>query len=161
MRTPRGPYAATVDNANDDIEQQLFTLLRRTQAIHIGTASGEVELERSSYGILRLLADDGPQRLGAIALAFRLDPSTITRQVQTVVRLGLAEKSVDPSDRRASVLTLTEQGAHAVAEVRNHRRQMLDALLAQWSPEERAEFQRSLQRFNQTVDEWIERGEDG
>ena len=87
---------------NDEIEQQLFTLLRRSQAIHVTTRSGETELDRSTYGILCLVADEGPQRLGAIATRFRLDPSTITRQVQAVVRLGLAEKAVDPADRRAT-----------------------------------------------------------
>ncbi|KRF15453.1 hypothetical protein ASG90_12225 [Nocardioides sp. Soil797] len=144
---------------NDLIEDQLFKMLRRTQAIHVRTASGEVELERSSYGILCLLADEGPQRLGAIATAFRLDPSTITRQVQAVVRLGLAEKSVDPSDRRASLLDLTELGSSAVSEARNHRREMLDRLLSEWSTDEREQFLTSLQRFNETVDVWIERAD--
>lgn len=147
-------------NQNDHIEHQLFKMLRRTQAIHVRTASGQVELERSTYGILCLLDDDGPQRLGAIATAFRLDPSTITRQVQAVVRLGLAEKSVDESDRRASLLKLTELGASAVSEARSHRREMLDQLLAKWTPDERAEFLNSLQRFNDTVDAWIETIED-
>ena len=96
-----------VDN-NDQIEHQLFKLLRRTNAIHVQTSSGEIELERSAYAILCLLADDGPQRLGSIATAFRLDPSTITRQVQAVERLGLAAKSSDPADRRAALLHLTD-----------------------------------------------------
>ena len=78
-----------MDN-NELIEHELFKLLRRTNAIHVQTSSGEVELERSAYGILCLIADEGPQRLGSIAHAFRLDPSTITRQVQAVERLGLA-----------------------------------------------------------------------
>ncbi|MDT0203288.1 MarR family transcriptional regulator [Nocardioides sp. AE5] len=147
-------------NQNDQIEQQLFKMLRRTQAIHVRTASGDVELERSSYGILCLLSDDGPQRLGSIANAFRLDPSTITRQVQAVVRLGLAEKHVDERDRRATVLSLTDQGAEAVAEARAHRRQMLDALLHEWTKAQRTEFLASLTRFNETVDSWIEREDD-
>jgi DNA-binding MarR family transcriptional regulator len=146
-----------VQNPNDQIEQQLFTLLRRTQAIHVQTSSGEVELERSSYGILCLIADEGPQRLGAIAAAFRLDPSTITRQVQAVVRLGLADKTVDPSDRRASLLTITGAGLVAVNEARAHRRRMLDAILADWTPEERDGFLRALTRFNRTIDDWVER----
>ncbi|KQY54612.1 MULTISPECIES: MarR family winged helix-turn-helix transcriptional regulator [unclassified Nocardioides] len=147
-----------MENQNDQIEQQLFTILRRSQLIHVRTPSGEVELERSSYGILCLLDDNGPQRLGAIAQAFRLDPSTITRQVQAVVRLGLAEKTVDPTDRRASVLTLTTEGARAVHEERDRRRGLLDIMLASWSQTERDEFLRSLQRFNRTVDDWIENG---
>ncbi|WP_067432728.1 MarR family winged helix-turn-helix transcriptional regulator [Nocardioides jensenii] len=147
-----------MESQNDLIEQQLFTLLRRTQAIHVRTASGDVELERSSYGILCLLDDEGPQRLGAIAQAFRLDPSTITRQVQTVVRLGLAEKTVDESDRRASLLTLTELGRVSLTEARDHRRSMLDLLLSSWTPAERDNLLSSLRRFNDTVDHWIEKG---
>ena len=108
-------------NANDEIEQQLLRLLRRTQAIHVRTSSGDVVLERSSYGILCLILDEGPQRLGTIAQTFTLDPSTITRQVQAVVNAGLAEKAVDPSDRRATLLSLTEEGRVAIEEARNYR----------------------------------------
>ena len=144
-----------MQNPNDQIEQQLFKLLRRTNAIHVSTSSGEIELERSSYGILCLLDDLGPQRLGAIASSFQLDPSTVTRQVQTVVNLGLADKTTDEADRRATLLSLTETGREAVTTAREHRRRMLDAILAGWTFEERAEFGRALTRFNTTVDGWI------
>lgn len=145
---------ADVGNANDEIEQQLLLLLRRTQAIHVRTSSGEVLLERSSYGILCLVLDDGPQRLGTIAQTFTLDPSTITRQVQAVVRLGLAEKTVDPSDRRAMLLSLTTEGRAAIKEARAHRRLMLEVLMKHWTEDERREFGRALRRFNTTVEEW-------
>lgn len=147
-----------VGNPNDQIEQQLFTMLRATQAIQVRTSEGEALLERSTYGILCLLDDEGPQRLGAIAQRFRLDPSTITRQVQAVVRLGLAEKVTDPSDRRASVLSLTEGGQETVAEARTRRRGMLDALLSEWTADEREEFLRAITRFNETVDRWVSQG---
>ena len=145
-----------MDN-NDQIEHQLFKLLRRTNAIHVQTSSGEIELERSAYAILCLIADDGPQRLGSIATAFRLDPSTITRQVQAVERLGLAAKSSDPADRRAALLHLTDTGRDAIGTARAHRRRMLDAILADWSEDERSEFLKALQRFNDTMDDWIVR----
>ena len=142
---------------NDQIEHQLFKLLRRTNAIHVQTSSGEIELERSAYAILCLIADDGPQRLGSIATAFRLDPSTITRQVQAVERLGLAAKSDDPADRRAALLHLTESGQSTIETARAHRRRMLDAILAEWSEDERSTFLTALQRFNDTMDDWIVR----
>ncbi len=145
-----------MNNPNDQIEQQLFKLLRRTNAIHVTTSSGELELERSSYGILCLLADDGPQRLGAIAASFRLDPSTVTRQVQAVVRLGMAIKTTDPLDRRASLLELTLSGREIVTAARQHRRRTLDSILAGWPVDERQEFLALLTRFNDTVDTWID-----
>jgi DNA-binding MarR family transcriptional regulator len=145
-----------MSNPNNEIEQQLFTLLRRTFAIHVSTSSGEYELERSAYGILCLLDDHGPQRLGQIAHAFNLDPSTITRQVQAVVKLGLATKVSDPSDRRATVLSLTPEGQQSVVTARTYRRKMLDLIMADWTLEEREEFARALRRFNDTVTDWIE-----
>lgn len=141
---------------NNEIEQQLFTLLRRTFAIHVSTSSGDYELDRSAYGILCLVADHGPQRLGQIAHAYNLDPSTITRQVQAVVRLGLAEKDSDPGDRRATLLSLTPEGKEAVATARTHRREMLDRLLADWSRDDREELHRALRRFNDSVTAWID-----
>lgn len=144
---------------NNEIEQQLFTLLRRTFAIHVSTSSGEYELDRSAYGILCLVADHGPQRLGQIAHAHNLDPSTITRQVQSVVQLGLAQKGTDPADRRATLLSLTPEGEEAVDIARTHRRQMLDRLLADWSQDEREELHRALRRFNDSVTAWIDEEE--
>ncbi|HEY3015535.1 MAG TPA: MarR family transcriptional regulator [Nocardioides sp.] len=146
-----------MDDATDEIEQQLSRLLRRTQAIHVRTASGDILLERSSYGILCLLLDEGPQRLGTIATKFTLDPSTITRQVQVVVNLGLAEKSVDPSDRRASLLRLTDDGRSAIEQARAHRREMLATVVGGWTDEERDRFGTALRRFNECVEAWMAR----
>lgn len=147
-----------VSDPNHAIEQELFSLVRRTMAAQ--AVVGGHELERSSYGILSLLADRGPQRLGSIATTFRLDPSTITRQVQAVVRLGLAEKQTDPVDRRATLLSLTPAGRAAVARDQAHRRRLFAAVMEQWTPEEREELRRSLARLNQTMDSWIERSQD-
>ncbi len=141
-----------MNSPNDLIEQQLFRLLRRTNAIHVTTSTGDIDLERSSYGILCLLADDGPQRLGAIAATFQLDPSTVTRQVQAVVALGMARKDPDPTDRRATVLSITDMGLEAVTGARTHRRAMLNRVLDGWSLEERQQFLESLTRFNADID---------
>ena len=99
-----------MDSADKQIEQQMTVLLRRGQRIHLVTARGDVHLERSGYGIMCQLADEGPQRLGALAHAFGLDPSTITRQVQALEEIGLADRRTDPSDRRASILDLSDEG---------------------------------------------------
>lgn len=143
-----------VTTANDVIEQQLFKLMRRSNAIHVTTSRGEVELERSSYGILCLIADEGPQRLGAIAQSFHLDPSTVTRQAQAVVRLGLARKERDPLDGRATLLDLTELGHDSIRAARGVRRQSLDLLLRSWDPADLDTLGRLLTKFNCTLDNW-------
>ena len=145
-----------METANKQIEQQLTVLLRRVQRIHLSTSDGDVNLERSAYGIMCKLADDGPQRLGALATAFGLDPSTITRQVQALEEAGLAARQADPTDRRASILDLTEPGRDILDQTRGHRRARFDAAMQGWELEDRREFGRLLEKFNQSVDRMLE-----
>jgi DNA-binding MarR family transcriptional regulator len=65
-------------DARTRIEQQLTMLLRRAQRVHIMGIHATIDLDRSAYAILCRLDDEGPQRLGALATTFGLDPSTIT-----------------------------------------------------------------------------------
>ncbi len=141
-----------MDRANQKIEQQMTVLLRRVQRIHLSTASGEVHLERSAYGILCQLADEGPQRLGVLAGAFGLDPSTITRQVRALEDEGLAVRTPDATDRRASILDLSDEGRDALSRTREHRRGRLEAVMAGWSDQDRLDFGRLLEKFNTSVD---------
>jgi DNA-binding MarR family transcriptional regulator len=141
-----------MDAANMQIEQQMTVLLRRVQRIHLSTSDGDVNLERSAYGIMCKLADEGPQRLGALAATFGLDPSTITRQVQALEEIGLASRSSDPRDRRASILDLTGTGRQVLEQTRSHRRSRLEQALSDWSGQDRADFARLLLEFNLSLD---------
>lgn len=141
-----------MDSANMRIEQQVTRLLRRSQRIHISTGAGEVYLERSAYGILCQLADEGPQRLGALASTFGLDPSTITRQVRALEDAGLAARTTDATDRRASILDLTPEGRGILDRTRAHRREALKKAMHDWTDDERLEFGRLLAKFNVAVD---------
>ncbi len=146
-----------MDGVTEQIEQQMTILLRRVQSIHISTSSGEMDLDRSAYGILCRLADEGPQRLGALATAFGLDPSTITRQVQALERAGLVSRRADDGDRRASILDLTEEGAVVLEHTRAYRRERLEEILDEWSEEDRREFARLLAKANDSVSRMVER----
>jgi DNA-binding MarR family transcriptional regulator len=138
------------------IEQQLTVLLRRVQSIHFSTSSGEIDLDRAAYGILCRVADHGPQRLGALAQAFGLDPSTITRQVQALEQAALVVRSSDPSDRRASLLDLSEEGERVLTQTRRLRRQWMELALREWSGEEVSDFARLLEKFNTSIDRLAE-----
>jgi DNA-binding MarR family transcriptional regulator len=141
-----------MDSANEQIEQQMTVLLRRVQRIHLSTTEGDVNLERSAYGIMCKLADEGPQRLGALATAFGLDPSTITRQVQALEEIHLAQRTTDVSDRRASILDLTDNGRRVLDATRERRRERLRGALSDWSEDDRRDFGRLLKDFNASLD---------
>ena len=141
-----------MDTANKQIEQQITVLLRRVKRIHLSTTTGDVNLERSAYGIMCKLADEGPQRLGALATAFGLDPSTITRQVQALEEIGLAARTTDPSDRRASILDLTDTGREVLDTTRTRRRSKLQRALSDWPESDLTDFGRLLKEFNASLD---------
>ena len=134
------------------IEQQLTILLRRTQRIHFRTTAGEVDLDRAAYGILCRLADEGPQRVGSLAHAFGLDPSTITRQVQALELAAMVMRTTDPTDRRASIMDLTPEGQTVLAEARARRRARLQEALSDWPEADVAQLGRLLERFNLSID---------
>jgi DNA-binding MarR family transcriptional regulator len=141
-----------VGGSANDVEQQLTFLLRRGHRVHLSTRHGDVALERSGYGILCQLADDGPQRLGALAAAFGLDPSTVTRQAQDLERSGLAFRRKDPSDGRAFILDLTASGRDVLERTRDHRRERLAKALADWPEADLSDLGRLLRRFNGSID---------
>jgi DNA-binding MarR family transcriptional regulator len=147
-----------MDGATQRIEQQLTMLLRRVQSIHVSTSSGEVELDRSAYGILGRLADEGPQRIGLLAAAFGLDPSTITRQVQALEKVDLVHRQPDPEDRRASILDLTDEGREVFERTRAVRRERLEAVLDDWSADDRDGFARLLTKLNDSITGLVEQG---
>jgi DNA-binding MarR family transcriptional regulator len=147
-----------MEGSSKQIEQQMTMLLRRVQRIHVSTQNGEVALERSAYGIMCKLADEGPHRLGALATAFGLDPSTITRQVQALEEMGLAARQADPTDRRASILDLTDTGRQVLEQTRKHRRAVLQQVISDWPQADLDEFGRLLKEFNASIDRLADEG---
>jgi DNA-binding MarR family transcriptional regulator len=146
-----------MDRATEQIEQQLTMLLRRVQSIHISTSSGEMDLDRSAYGIMCRLADEGPQRLGSLASAFGLDPSTITRQVQALEKAELVQRRSDEDDRRASIVDLTEEGSTVLAHTRAYRRERLEEVFGDWTETDRDELARLLTKVNDSIAALAER----
>lgn len=152
-RRPLARLEESMSTAQRRIEQQLTMLFRRAQRVHMMGSQAGIDLDRSAYAILCRLDDEGAQRLGALASVFRLDPSTITRQVQSLERAGLAERSTDPRDRRVSLLALTDSGREAVQATRGHRREQLHELLSDWDTADMETFASLLERFNHSIDQ--------
>src|ERR1700760_3477817 len=88
------------------LEQEL-TLLARHQL-----SSGldpDLHLDRSGYQLLGRL-ELGPLSLSGLAEAFRLDVSTVSRQVAALRRKGLVERIPDPDGGMAKLLRPTRLG---------------------------------------------------
>ncbi|MER7547740.1 MarR family winged helix-turn-helix transcriptional regulator [Actinomadura sp.] len=85
--------------------------------------------------------------VGAVAERLEIDPSTASRLVGHAIDAGLVSRRPSPIDARRANLGLTEAGRRVKRVSDRSRRAYLDALMAGWTAEERAEFARLLTRF--------------
>lgn len=132
----------------DEIGSQLVRLVRlieRVQAQYQAEHSDAVD--RATYLLLVHLVKDGAHRAGALAEAVHSDPSTVSRQVAQLVRLGLVERVADPADGRATLLVATDEGRRVFDENRQLRNRAIASLMTDWPPEDRDTFARLLTRF--------------
>lgn len=92
-------------------------------------------VDHSTYPVLfRLTA--GPARISKLAEAVGSDISTVSRQVAQLLDGGLAVRTPDPDDGRASLIELTEAGHETVERSREQRALFFQQVLADWTPEE-------------------------
>lgn len=105
------------------------------------------KLDPTSYPLLMLLSKEGALRMSSLAAALQLDKSTVSRQVDAVVRIGLAERVPDPSDARARLVVLTAEGHRKVDAQVSDQRERWRSALGGWDPDDIAELTRLLRRL--------------
>jgi DNA-binding MarR family transcriptional regulator len=138
------PHAAFVE-----LEREIGLLLRRARAISSRLAAQlHPDLDGAAFGLLALLQDAGPLRASDLVARLGLDKSTVSRQVASLVGLGLVERSADPDDGRAQVLTPSDEGAARLAQIRDARRARWEADLGHWPAEDVATLAELLHRLN-------------
>jgi DNA-binding MarR family transcriptional regulator len=142
------PHAAFVE-----LEREIGLLLRRSRAISSRLA-GQLhpDLDGAAFGLLALLQDAGPLRASDLVARLGLDKSTVSRQVASLVGLGLVDRSADPDDGRAQVLTPSAEGAARLAQIRDARRERWEADLGHWPAEDVATLAELLHRLNRIGD---------
>ena len=109
------------------IEGEVATLIRRVKRV-MGERAREVhpELHPMTYFILTHLAKQGPMRAADLSDAFGMDKGGVSRQVQSLVDLGLVERRPDAEDRRAILLDATDEGRARLEEMGRHRSDRFD-----------------------------------
>ena len=141
---PVDPHGAFVR-----LEREIGLLLRRSRAISTRLA-GQLhpDLDGAAYGLLALLEDAGPLRASDLVVRLGLDKSTVSRQISTLVELGLVDRTADPADGRAQVLTPSAEGSARLTEIRDVRRARWEADLSGWPAEDVATLAELLNRLN-------------
>lgn len=135
-----------------ELEQEVGVLIRRVRRV-IGIRARAIHesLQPASYLMLGHVAEHGPVRASAMAEIFDIDKGAISRQVQHLIDLGLIERTPDPVDGRATLLSITDEAVRRMEDVAEHRRRWLDQRLGDWSDADLAGFVRELGRYNEAL----------
>lgn len=137
-----GPTALAAAHA---LNTELYQLMRTMQTLK--NSINRDGVPHSTYLLLFRLISDGPRRAGALAEAVGTDPSTVSRQIDWLVRSGLVERQADPSDGRATLLVATEAGVATQEQMRAARDRMTAGVLSAWPPDEIEHLTHLLARF--------------
>lgn len=114
------------------------------------------QLEQAQLDALEILASEpSGWRMSEFADALRVDPSTATRAVTRLERLGLAERVAVEDDKRIVTARATALGRQKVQQVGRLRAVGMQRLLEPFLPDERRQFADYLDRFVGSIDDLV------
>jgi DNA-binding MarR family transcriptional regulator len=131
------------------LEVELSLLARHF--LHTSQHSPDRLLDRSGYQLISRL-ELGPLNLKQLAEAFRLDPSTVNRQVNALLRAGLVEKAPDPSGAVAKVLRPTAKGLDHLHRDRAVVQDQVARVIDGWRQRDRDDLRRLLEKLNTSIE---------
>ena len=136
-----------------ELNNEIMRFVRLLKA----SAARQTTPDRSASLLLWPLLHEGPMRLRDLAAAKGSDQSTVSRQAAELERSGLVRREMDPLDRRARRLALTERGREACWLMIEGRRRSIEEALGHWSDDRVARFKEQFRQFNEAVEAHQER----
>ena len=110
-----GAAAALADVPQIDVTRLRVAIARVSRRLRRHELAG---LTPTQLSALATVDAAGPLRLGDLAAAEQIAPSTLTRLVTALEELGYVERCAVPGDARSSTLTITTCGHEALERIR-------------------------------------------
>lgn len=126
-------------------------LARAARAIHLQSRQllAPLGLTPAAARALRTLgAADGPMRMVDLADRMHVVPRTVTTLVDTLEADELLERRPDPTDRRSTLVHLTDRGQRRLAEMAEARRTAAGELLSALTDDEQLQMRRLLAKLD-------------
>lgn len=124
-----------------DVTRLRVALARLSRQLRRHSLAG---LTPTQLAALSTVEQSGPIRLGDLAAAEGIAPSTVTRMVAVLEDLGYVRRDADPRDARASTLAITPQGHETLDRLREEGTALLTEWLTLLNPEHRAALAAAL-----------------
>jgi DNA-binding MarR family transcriptional regulator len=141
--------AEDAGDAEIDVTRLRVALARLSRRLRRHELAG---LTPTQLAALSTIGKTGPMRLGDLAAAEGIAPSTLTRLVTALEDSGYVRRTADPSDARASTLAITSHGQDALERIRRETTLMLTASLELLTQEQRSALAAALPVLEQLAD---------
>ncbi|MFC7530978.1 MarR family winged helix-turn-helix transcriptional regulator [Actinoplanes sp. GCM10030250] len=109
--------------------------------------AAEAALSTNDITLLRAVTTHGPVRASDLASWQGVDKSTITPQVRRLEDRGLIERQGDPGDKRAALLTATDEGRRQLATLDDQGALLFAQALHDWPAADQHALATLMQRL--------------
>ncbi len=100
-----------------------------------------------SYPILSAIDRVGPINSSRLGPTVGLDRSFVSRLADRLIGAGLLRRQADPSDRRVTLLALSDEGEQVVGVLRQRLTAAIEQMLEDWPAAERHSLAELMTRF--------------
>lgn len=133
--------AGDADTAGLDVTRLRVAIARLSRRMRRNELAG---LTASQLAALSTVERSGPLRLGDLAAAEGIAPSTLTRLVTVLEEAGYVTRRPDPTDARASTIAITEMGHETMERLRDEGTAVLAQSVQLLTREQRAALAAAL-----------------
>jgi len=141
--------AGLVEGPAVDVTRLRVALARLSRRLRKHELAG---LTPTQLAALATVERSGPLRLGDLAAAEGIAPSTLTRLVTALEDSGYVRRYADPNDARASTLAITPRGHDMLERLRTESNLELTASLRLLTPAQRAALAEALPVLEQLAE---------
>lgn len=134
----------------DAVTRAVLTASRLLVAVSARSlAAVEDRVTLPQFRLLVVLSTHGSAKLVVLADRLSVNPSTAMRMIDRLIAAGLADRQINPGNRRETVLRLTREGRSLVEDVTAKRRQEITSIVERLAPEQRAALIGALTAFTE------------
>ena len=134
------------DPSTEGLGEAFGALARRLRSASMGSLA-RFDVTPSQMRAVRVLSHHGGVRSSELAQLLHITPRSVTEVVDALEAKGLAARSPDPSDRRATLVSLTDRGSELSEEVRRARGVESERMFDRLSSADRDHLARILRKL--------------
>lgn len=130
------------------LDEQVGFLLRRASQRHLSIfGKGISGVTPMQFATMAKLQEAGALSQNALGRLVAMDAATIKGVVERLGRMGLIKTENDKTDRRRTIVSLTQKGRQRLAELLDHAAEISEETLAPLSDSEQAVFLHLLRKL--------------